>query len=74
MKKSASTRKKEYCLENNLIREKENKKNKTTANIHRNDKLITLRYDKGIKLERVMASSTLLGFYDPICTNPKYSV
>jgi len=65
--KAAGIRKTEYYLENNinLTRDKRNRKNKTTRSVDRKDKLITLRYDKGIELEHVMASATLPGFYDP---------
>lgn len=62
--KAAGIRKTEYYLENNITGEKGSKKNSTIGNVHK-DKLITLRYDKGIELEQLMASGTLPGIYDP---------
>jgi NTE family protein len=64
--KAAGIRKTEYYVENNNISgEKGSKKNKTRRTVRGTDKLMTLRYDKGIELEHVMASGTLPGFYDP---------
>jgi NTE family protein len=55
--KADGIRKTEYYLENNKIKGGRNNKKKA--------KLVTLRYDEGIKLEHVMASGTLPGIYDP---------
>jgi NTE family protein len=63
--KAAGIRKTAYYVENNIKGEKGSKRDKNTGNVNGKDKLITLRYNKGIELEHVMASATLPGFYDP---------